>query len=88
MQTDPQTPATITLIEWANTHGIKRFTAAKWARQGRITATKSGRDWVVPADAPVPAAGQVGNPRWIANKGKAALRRELEGLQDEPANAW
>lgn len=87
--TQETTPKLIGLGQWATAHGINRFTAAKWARTGRIAgATKAGKDWLIPDGSPVPAHGKPGNPRWIANKGKAAAAREAEALHDEPANAW
>jgi hypothetical protein len=74
---------------WAEKNRLNRQTVNRWARRGRITgAIRIGRAWVVPTGTEPPPKGQAGNPRWIANKGAAARRRELEALQDEPANAW
>lgn len=60
-------PTQTSLSIWASRHGINRFTAAKWARVGRLPgAYKIGKDWLLPMDTPVPAPARAGNPNFIA----------------------
>lgn len=45
------TVGTVTLDAWGEEHGIPRTTARRWARDGRIPATKTRGRWMIPADA-------------------------------------
>jgi predicted site-specific integrase-resolvase len=47
----------LSLSEWAKQVGVHRSRAAVWAGQGRIVgAVQVGGRWIVPSDAPRPAA--------------------------------
>jgi excisionase family DNA binding protein len=62
---------------------VHRDTVVRWAREGRISATKIGREWRFPAGAkpgprdrqPGPASGAT--PR-LSGDGRAARRRSAE----------
>lgn len=45
------TVGTVTLDAWGEANGIPTTTARRWAREGRIPATKTRGRWMIPADA-------------------------------------
>jgi hypothetical protein len=64
----PMQHAILTAAQFASMRGIPHSTLRLWLRSGLMpTAFKLGRDWLIPADAPLPERPR-GNPNFRAKK--------------------